>query len=348
MMSSAQVFLVLISGLGVLHGLLSALFLWFYSKPNRLSNRILSVLLMALSFRVGKSVFLEFTENLDIKFIFTGLAILMIIGPLFFFYTRSMIDAGFRFKFKYYLHFIPALFGIVFGIWLEDEHLNSIPKVIFIVLFLGYYMHYLIYLGMSFRLIAKNKRKSQENGTFPLLSLMFYALLIIWVAYVLNLFDESIPYIVGPILYTIVVYIITLVIIKKGYLRNANTAKYKTTAASKEQVDALYEGVLKLVVDEGQYKDGDLTLKSLSEQLHTTTQTLSMVINKRGKMNFNNFINHYRIEESVRMFGDNQYDHHTIAAIAFESGFNSISSFNTAFKKHTGKTPNDFRESLLK
>jgi hypothetical protein len=68
-MSAYDIILVAVSGLGVIHGLFLALFLWVYQKGNFLSNKLLSALLIVLSFRVGKSVFLEFTDRMDIKII---------------------------------------------------------------------------------------------------------------------------------------------------------------------------------------------------------------------------------------------------------------------------------------
>ena len=87
----SQVFLVLLSGLGVLHGLLLALFLWFYPIGLRQSNRLLSLLLLALSFRVGKSVLLEFDKGIQVQLIFAGLASLLLIGPLFYLYALSLL-----------------------------------------------------------------------------------------------------------------------------------------------------------------------------------------------------------------------------------------------------------------
>lgn len=106
--------------------------------------------------------------------------------------------------------------------------------------------------------------------------------------------------------------------------------------------------MIQLVINNKQFKNTDLTLTSLSKQLNISPQTLSLVVNKKSQTNFNRFINHHRIEESIKLFRDGQYNNYTIAAIAFEVGFNSISSFNTAFKKQMGQTPLKFRKGLSK
>jgi len=59
--------------------------------------------------------------------------------------------------------------------------------------------------------------------------------------------------------------------------------------------------------------------------------------------NFCEFINGYRIEESKRQLFDPARQERSILDIAYEVGFNSKSTFNSAFKKHTGPKPSEFR-----
>jgi len=342
-MSAYNIFLILISGLGVLHGLSIAVFLQIQEKYKTSSNKFLSLLLLVLSFRVGKSVFLEFAESLELWFIFIGLATIMTIGPLFYFYAKSLLDPKLKFKITYYLHFIPALLGIAFSIWINSRSIFSVPKVVLLVAFLSYYIHFLLYLIVCFRFIRKNRNKGLDANSYSLLILLLYSLSAVWLVYVLNLFDEFIPYILGPILYTVLAYTMTLIVVKRGYLK---TVKYTTTIVPEELVDEIWSKVLQLVVEEKQFKNGDLSLKSLSKQLHITPQTLSLVINKRNQTNFNSFINNYRVEESIRLFKEEKYKDYTIASVSYEAGFNSVSSFNNAFKTHTSSTPLVFRKKL--
>lgn len=338
-MSADDIVLVIISGLGVVHGLFLAIFLWTYSKGNRLSNLLLGLLLTILSFRIGKSVFLEFSPHLHVKFIFSGLGTIMAIGPLFYLFAKSCIDKSLQLSKKYVIQFVPAVAGVCFGVWIDEKHLDIFPLPFFAVLFITYYLHFIIYLSITYKLVQAHKNKGFSQEVYKMLMLFIYALLAIWVVYVLNLFDEDVPYIIGPILYSIVAYVISFIVISKGYIAKIDQTKYKTTAVSDEQSTSLFEKVLALVKTEKQYRNPELTLKSMSETLNVSTQMLSMVINQRSGKNFNTFINHYRIEESKKLLNDTAFKNLTIAAIAFEVGFNSISSFNTAFKKQTGQTP---------
>lgn len=346
-MSSSNILLILISGFGVVHGLFLAIFLWVFKKGDALSNKILSVLLIVLSFRIGKSVFLEFSEGLGIRMIFIGLATLMAIGPLFYLYTLALTNDFFKLKKSHYLHFIPTIFGLLFGFWINEANTEFIPKWVFIVIFLSYYLHYLGYLVKAHVLIQRRRKDNLDDNSYSFLKLLFYSLLLIWLAYFLNLFDEIIPYIAGPILYTLVAYTVSFIVIKRGYLESIKKRKYMTNSASDEQIARIFLRVKKLVADDKEFRNSNISLKALSDQLNTTTQTLSMVINKKTETNFNNFINTFRIEEAIRLFKNEKYSNHTIASIAYDIGFNSISSFNVAFKKQTGMTPNAYRKSLI-
>ncbi len=345
-MSAYDVILVIVSGLGVIHGLFLAIFLWVYTKGNPLSNKLLSALLVTLSFRVGKSVFLEYTENIDVKIIFVGLSAIMAIGPLYYLFTLSCTQKHFNLNWKHVAHFIPAVLGLGFGLQITDSHLETLPIFVFAFIFIGYYLHLLVYLIISYRHSILQKKSGLSADVYQLLRLLFYGLLAIWVVYVLNLLDEFVPYIVGPILYSLVAYIISFVVFQKGYIPKIGQTKYKTTPVSKEQSEQLFTKALKLIGEDQQYKNPDLSLKSLSQALNVSPQIMSLVINQKSEKNFNGFINSYRIEEAIRLFKLDQYKNHTVAAIAFEVGFNSISSFNTTFKKTTGKTPLAYRSQL--
>jgi AraC-like DNA-binding protein len=347
-MSFLEIILVVLSGLGVIHGVFLAVYLWTYSKGNSLANKLLSLLLIVLSFRIGKSVFLEFTTNLDVKFIFTGLGSILALGPLYYFFVSASSNKNFRFERRHLLHFLPLPFALAFGLWVEESHLSSLPLAFFILLFAIYYLHYLIYLVIGFFETLKKRKEGLEEDVYRFLRLLFFGLLVIWAVYVLNLFDDEVPYIVGPILYSIVAYVISFIVIKNGYIEKINHTKYKNTPVSDQQSDQLFEKVLQIMNAEKEYKNPDLTLKSLCSSLNVSPQVLSMVINQKSHQNFNTFINNFRIAEATQLLKEEKYKNQTIAAIAFDVGFNSISSFNTAFKKQIGKTPLSFRKEVIK
>lgn len=91
------------------------------------------------------------------------------------------------------------------------------------------------------------------------------------------------------------------------------------------------------------YLEPELTIDTLAALAGTNRHHLSRVINERLQKNFYDYLNGYRVEAARRQLADPGNDHLKIAAIAYDSGFNALSTFNDVFKKMTGQTPSEFR-----
>ena len=96
------------------------------------------------------------------------------------------------------------------------------------------------------------------------------------------------------------------------------------------------------------YTDSNLSLHQLAEMLDMTPHNLSEVINTGLNQNFFDFVNQYRVENVKRDVTDEQKGHLKLLSIALDAGFNSKSSFNAIFKKHTGMTPSEYREKVAR
>lgn len=102
----------------------------------------------------------------------------------------------------------------------------------------------------------------------------------------------------------------------------------------------LSESLERLMSDERAFLDPDIRLADLSEKLGITSHQLSEFINTRFSRTFNQYVNQYRVAYACSSLeADNA---RPIIEIAYASGFNSKSAFNTAFKSHTGMTPSDY------
>lgn len=95
------------------------------------------------------------------------------------------------------------------------------------------------------------------------------------------------------------------------------------------------------------FLDPEISLKELSEKTGISPRYLSQVINSTFKQNFFDFINHYRIEEAKRLMAGTVRKEITVLEVMYHVGFNSKSSFQTAFRKYTGTTPTEFRHRTL-
>ena len=102
--------------------------------------------------------------------------------------------------------------------------------------------------------------------------------------------------------------------------------------------------ILHLVELEKVYQDAELSLVQMAKQLKTNPTILSKVINQGFGKNFNDFVNHYRIEAVKEKLQAGEQKTQTLLGIAYDCGFNSKATFNRAFKKATGTSPKEWME----
>ena len=109
---------------------------------------------------------------------------------------------------------------------------------------------------------------------------------------------------------------------------------------SETEAKDLFDKIDKLINDQELFKNPNLTLPQLAKHLNIRTHLLSQFVNDNLSKNFSQFINEYRIEEAKHLLNTNS--NLKIEVIAEQCGFNSNSTFYTAFKKITGTTPSKF------
>ena len=114
------------------------------------------------------------------------------------------------------------------------------------------------------------------------------------------------------------------------------------TGIMAEEMAATKTMVATKMREEKLYRNPGLTLTELADIAGTNRHSLSKVVNDGFGMNFNDFVNSYRIAEFKELALDEQYKNHTLLAIAYIVGFNSKSAFNRSFKKLEKCTPREF------
>ena len=113
-----------------------------------------------------------------------------------------------------------------------------------------------------------------------------------------------------------------------------------------ETLRNLFCKVEQLVIDEKKFNDSKISLDSLSRDLNVNRVYLSQAINRNTNKNFNTYINELRIKEAIRILSDKSSQKLSIDGIAFDAGFNDRKTFYRVFKKTTGLSPSDFKNSL--
>jgi AraC-like DNA-binding protein len=88
------------------------------------------------------------------------------------------------------------------------------------------------------------------------------------------------------------------------------------------------------------FADPELSLRALSDRTGISENYISQTLNDQIGRNFFDFVNGYRVAEACRRL---ETTRESIVAIAFAVGFQSRSTFNAAFKRHTGTTPREHR-----
>ncbi|PJR03319.1 helix-turn-helix domain-containing protein [Avrilella dinanensis] len=114
------------------------------------------------------------------------------------------------------------------------------------------------------------------------------------------------------------------------------------------ELETIQAAILTLMKEEQPYLDNELNLLKLAEKLNITSHQLSYVLNTGFGENFFYFINKYRVKKAEELLIDSKYDHLTMIAIGYESGFNSKTAFNTTFKKMTTYTPSEYKKNRSK
>ncbi|MBS1500843.1 MAG: helix-turn-helix transcriptional regulator [Bacteroidetes bacterium] len=121
--------------------------------------------------------------------------------------------------------------------------------------------------------------------------------------------------------------------------RDSKTMKPRLADNELEQLKAQ---LVQLMEQERPYLDNELSLPQLAKEMDISTHDLSWLLNEGFGKNFFQFINAYRVEEAKSLMLSEKHRHLNLLGIAYAAGFNSKTTFNTAFKKETGVSPSQF------
>jgi len=349
------------------------LLLWFTKKANRAANRFLAIALAVAALWIARIVAIDirlvdyapFWSRLPMQF---SLAL----GPLIYFYVLKITQPDHKFQRRDMLHFSPLLLELGAYVLETAESINTgiatYDTPIFQRLNPGLqllaFVSVTIYLYKCHTLVEGFYQQQKFNGGdryrhelrwLHRLIIAFGMLWLLWTPFVaIDYFFFN--YQLGTQAYYPLYFLLVLMIVwiaTSAFLRpEIGLQQDATVPILKPMLPAELRqkgSWLKKVVKENRYyQDPELTLNSLAEKLSLTTHELSRIINTVLKKSFNDFINEYRVQDATRKMQDPAFDHLTLLGIAFESGFNSQSSFNRIFKQTTGKSPVEYKNELKK
>ena len=348
------------------------IFLITHPKGNRRNNILLGTIFLLMAWNMGDLTLQVYGVVLRWNFL-THIddGFLLLYGPLFYLYARGVIFKDFRLSGATLLHLTPYLlltasllsFGNLMPGTTEEFLAIELPWQYYTIGAL-IYTHFFVYLGLTYlnlwkyRRIIKNEYSQidQINLDWLSFSLNSFGLLTIvslihnFIAPAKNVYVFMATLV---LLLLFIFYFVNRVILKAlrqpeifaGIGQN-ETARYQGSSLTAGQVEEYRQKLLTLLRTDKPFLNPQVSLSDLSEKLSISSKNLSQVINQTFGKNFFDFINSYRIQEVQQILQDSRDDKMTILEAMYEAGFNSKSSFNTAFKKETGQTPSEFRKNI--
>ena len=327
---------MIISLLGVFNGLFLTIYFLFGKGNSGYQNIYLGLMLMALVARIGKSVFFYFNPRLDEAYIMVGLMACVAIGPFSYFFARSQITGNRSFDYRSLATLVPILLLVGYAYFVESYWENRRLWSFYIVkaIYIYWGLFSLIALAQVLYRVFKKKELHQKSWTLGVM----LGVILVWLTYMTSTFTS---YLAGAITFTFLVYLLAWILFSKGKEPRPSKSKSKSSWTD-EEADKLRDQIDAALLNNNRYKESDLKMPGFAKSVGLTPHQFSLFINDHLGKNFSQLINQVRVEAAKEMLLKDK--HLTVEAIAYDCGFNSISTFHTAFKNVTGMTPASFRK----
>ena len=344
-------------------------------KPTTTANRVMAAWLFMICiemiFALLNSKVIEMYSFPFITFTY---------GPLLYLYISFMTTPGRKFNPVELIHFVPFVVFFTVSVVFRSEPLVRDLRGFFepdklmplrMVYSVSFFLSITTYSILSFIKIKKHQSNLMDLTSFTsqritlnwlkVLAISFYVVyIIVFILGGLKILGKYIPF--DPY-FVVFAFIALFSMVYSFYgikqpgifgelLHNERNGekkeaeKYSRSGLKDEQAEEYLTILLDYMESEKPYLDGNLTIHDLSLKTGISRHHITQVLNEIYGKNFFTFINEYRTREVIERFSDSRYDHYTILAIAFDSGFNSKSTFNSFFKSQTGQTPSKYRENI--
>ena len=336
----------------IIVGINFSLLLWFSKRTYYSANKYLALALMISVLWITHILAIDIgLADIFPIWTYTPLQFSLALGPLIYFYILKLTRPEYKLRFKDLLHFSPLLLEL--SVQLLFQPLNPvIPVLAFIsVITYLYFSHRLIerfYQGLRFNEMSDRYRYQLRwlHRLLTILGLLWLLWIPLTAVHYYYQFGIIVYYPLYLLLIGAIIWIAVVAHLRPEAMMKAEALVSKPSLTADLKQKRIW---LKRIVKENHYyQDPELSLTSLADKLGLTTHELSRIINTALKKSFNDFINEYRVVDVVRKMQDPAYDHLTLVGIAFESGFNSKSTFNRIFRQMTGKSAAEYKIYLKK
>lgn len=349
-------------------GFFSAGLLWF-SPRNRLANRFLAGLMVAIAAWQLDGFFRAsglYSQNAGLYFlpIFYSFAF----GPLIYFYVRSLTNGSFRVSRAQLWHFLLVAIQASLYVFLSAQPYafrnwfwtNVHYPLTYQIEFDGTLVSLLIYLLLSLRRLQRYGQYVQNNFSetsqltlrwLRVLLLMLAVVSIQWgVELILrDVYHTYYQYDYSYWLLGLLLLLLGTAGLQQGTLAGVQFTEETTPDAPlpspKPVADVNPDHVARIrrAMDADKlYLNPTLTLTELAQHVGLNPKVVSQVINTGLGKSFNDFVNEYRVGQVKQRLRTDDLNRFTLLGIALESGFNSKTTFNRIFRQHTGQSPSEF------
>lgn len=333
------------SALGVFNGFIVSVYLLFFRKKNKLPNYFLGLLVLMLSIRIGKSVYMVYNENDVLLYIQIGLSACFLIGVMLFYFIKATLDDVKKVPSSWKIHIgILLLVILAMGIWKPYQTERAFWNTYFVRFIYYVWGAYVLLSGYLLRDVIKRFIKKRSSCTVQevWLLVVYASVFAIYLAY--NIGRRK-WYISGAISFSVVSYLVIFFLMFKKNRKEIFTEeqpKYASKKIETTEAESLIKKLKEVMSEKQLYKNSDVKLKHLADELNISTHHLSQLLNDNLGKSFALYINGLRIEEAKQLLQKN--DQFTLEAIGLEAGFSSKSTFYATFKKLVGSTPAEFKK----
>jgi len=341
--------LFFLCSIGVFNGFLASFYFLFFSKQKRVQNFFFGLLLLMLSIRIGKSVYVIFTEPTDRNLLILqiGLSACFLIGISLFYYLKSSVENIKKIPNSWKIHIAVLTVLILLVGLIRPYPANRAIWTQYIVHFI--YASWGIYILLSafiLKNIFKKLFNKDESCTTSELWLVgvFIGNMLVYSAYIVGYFYL---YLVGTITFSVVFYVLLIFLLFKNNRENVFQdipEKYAAKKIADNEAKFLVNALDNVMLKKQFHKNTNVKLKDIAKELDISSHKLSQLLNDNLGKSFALFINEYRIEEAKQLLVENKQ--YTLEAIGFEAGFSSKSTFYATFKKIIGQTPAEFKKQF--
>jgi AraC-like DNA-binding protein len=370
--------------LNILTAFLSLFFAFFLlslKSKNRTSNILISLYLIITAIDSGAVLSGQFISPYYPGLGLLLNTFLFLSPPLLYFYIRSVTYEDFKLKWIHLWHAVPFIIAILLlmpRFYLADfdtkiELLQARDSIIieFKLVYLLLHIQAIVYIIACYIVILRSKKlllENYSNGNINyynwLVTLITLIAIELGVSTIKNVFllnDLNEPYemamtITGLSALLFICWLVFKALKSPGLYGRVDSKQLlvkqliaenhrKATRAMDENDRNETLGRLKNHMEsKTPYLEPSLSIYDLSKQLNMSSKDLSVLINHNLNKHFFDFVNEYRIKKAMELLSDPTKSNLTILEILYEVGFNSKSSFNTAFKKYTKLTPTQYRK----